>query len=54
VTEGRRRAGRDWIGLNKREAYRVTGVKFTELMPPWLAAMAIGLLLLAGWLREGR
>ncbi len=54
VDEGRRSSGRGWIGLAKREAYRVTGVRFTALMPAWLAAIAVGLLLLAGWLREGR
>ncbi len=54
VEEGRRSGGRSWIGLAKRDAYRVTGVRLTELLPGWLATLAIGLLLLAGWLREGK
>lgn len=54
VREGRRMSARSWIGLARREAFRVTGVKLTALLPAWLAAIAVGLLLLAGWLREGR
>ncbi len=54
VAEDRRAGGRGWIGLEAREAYRVTGVRLTPLMPAWLAALAIGLLLLVGWMREGR
>ena len=54
VREGRRMAARSWIGLSRRDAYRVTGVKLTALLPAWLAALAVSLLLLAGWLREGR
>ena len=54
VDEGRRTAGRGWIGLQHRDAYRVTGVRLTSLLPGWLAAIFIGLILLVGWLREGR
>ena len=54
VSEGRRAGGRSWIGLTARDAYRVTGVRLTAFMPAWLAAVAIGLLLLAAWMREGR
>ena len=54
VSEDRRAGGRGWIGLAARDAYRVTGVQLTPLLPAWFAAIAIGLLLLAGWLREGR
>jgi hypothetical protein len=54
VREGRRMHARSWIGLSKRDAYRVTGVKLTALLPAWLAALAVGLLLLAGWMRESR
>lgn len=54
VSEGRRAGGRGWIGLESRDAYRVTGVRLTELLPAWLAALSIGLLLLVGWMREGR
>lgn len=54
VREGRRMSARSWIGLARRDAFRVTGVKLTALLPAWLAAIAVGLLLLVGWLREGR
>ena len=54
VADGRRTEGRGWIGLTAREAYRVTGIRLTPLVPAWLAALAVGLLLLAAWLRESR
>ncbi|MGF1554035.1 MAG: hypothetical protein ACFBWO_16260 [Paracoccaceae bacterium] len=54
VSSGSRAYGRDWIGLAAREAYRVTGIRLTPLLPAWLAALATGLLLLAAWRVEGR
>src|SRR5690606_10763858 len=54
VGEGRRTAGRGWMGLTARDAYRVTGIRLTPLLPAWLAALAVGLLLLGAWLRESR
>ena len=54
VEEGRRTGGRGWIGLFERQAYRVTGVRLTPLMPAWLAAIAMAMMLVFGWLREGR
>ena len=54
VSEGNRTDGRSWIGLAERDAYRVTGFRLTPLLPEWLAALLVGLLLVAGWLREGR
>jgi hypothetical protein len=54
VAEGRRTAGRGWIGLAARDAYRVTGIRLTPLIPAWLAALLVGLLLLGAWLRESR
>ena len=54
MREGRRTAGRNWIGLTVRNAYRVTGVRLMPLLPAWLAALAIGMLFLAAWMREGR
>ncbi|MEM7423406.1 MAG: hypothetical protein AAF334_06755 [Pseudomonadota bacterium] len=54
VPENRRMSGRSWVGLATRDAYRVNGVNLMPLMPAWLAAIAVGLLLVAGWLREGR
>ncbi len=54
VSEGRRAHSRRWIGLEERDAYRVTGVQLTPLMPAWLAVLMVGLLLLVAWRREGR
>ncbi|MHA1528238.1 MAG: hypothetical protein ACTSVG_04420 [Alphaproteobacteria bacterium] len=53
VAEGRRAYSRRWIALRSRDAYRVTGVRLTPLLPAWLAVLAVGLLLVA-WRREGR
>jgi hypothetical protein len=54
VPEGRKFAGRGWIGLQKNNDYTVTGVNALPLMPLWLM-----LALLAGstfwcWWRESR
>ncbi|MDH3668953.1 MAG: hypothetical protein OEN23_18700 [Paracoccaceae bacterium] len=54
VPEGRRAHSRRWIALERRDAYRVTGVNLTPLMPAWLAVLSVGLLLLVAWRREGR
>ncbi|MGF1445088.1 MAG: glutamine amidotransferase [Pikeienuella sp.] len=54
VADGARAQGRGWIGLEARDAYRVTGISLTPLLPAWLAALATGLLFLAAWRREGR
>ena len=54
VDEGRRSHGRGWIAMAEREAYRVTGVRLSPLMPAWLAMLIIAALLVGGWLREGR
>ena len=45
--------GNGWIGLTRREAFRVTSVAQASLLPPWAALLLmIGALLLA-WRREG-
>jgi hypothetical protein len=54
VPEGRRAHSRRWLALHSRDAYRVTGVRLTPLLPAWLAVLAVGLLLLVAWRREGR
>jgi uncharacterized membrane protein len=54
VAEGRRAQSRGWIGLHQRDAYRVTGVRLTPLLPAWLAVLTVSLLLLVAWRREGR
>lgn len=54
VSEGRRASGSGWIGLTARDAHRVTGISLTPLLPVWLAALLISLLLLGAWMRESR
>jgi hypothetical protein len=54
VPEGRRAHSASWIGLERRDAYRVTGIRFTPLLPAWLAALLTALLFVAAWRVEGR
>lgn len=54
VREGRATSGRDWIGLQRREAYNVTGVREYPLMPGVLLAILLVFGLGAAWYREGR
>ena len=54
VREGRRAAGRGWIGWTPREAYLTADIRVTSLVPPWLFLLLAGGLVLAAWLREGR
>ncbi|WP_281826989.1 hypothetical protein [Jannaschia rubra] len=54
VREGRRAAGRGWIGWTPRGAYLTADVRVLSLVPAWLfLLLAAGLATLA-WLREGR
>ncbi|MEM9267489.1 MAG: hypothetical protein AAGA78_00935, partial [Pseudomonadota bacterium] len=54
VREGRVAAGRNWLGLPRREAYTVRDIKLTSLAPGWLMLLLAGLLSLAAWRVEGR
>ncbi|KAA2315713.1 hypothetical protein DL237_02185 [Pseudooceanicola sediminis] len=54
VRAGRPAAGRGWIGLTPRDAYETRNVTQTPLLPPWLVLLLSALMILAGWLREGR
>ena len=47
-------AGRGWIGITPRGAYRTLSLRQTSLLPPWVVALLAGGLILGGWLREGR
>ena len=51
---GRPAAGRGWIGITPRGAYRTADVSTTSLIPAWLGLMVAALLILGAWLREGR
>ena len=54
VRSGRPASGRGWLGLTPRDSYRTNGVRQQALLPPWLVLMISTLLIISGWLREGR
>lgn len=54
VGVGRPAAGRGWIGVTPRGAYATLSTTRAPLLPPWVWVLALSLLVLAGWLREGR
>ncbi|WP_293576092.1 hypothetical protein [Phaeobacter sp.] len=54
VRPGRVAAGRGWIGLTPRDAYRTVSVRQMPLLPGWIVLALSSLLLIGGWLREGR
>ena len=54
VRPGRPAAGRGWIGFSPREAYETRNVTQIPLLPAWLVLLISALLILAGWIREGR
>ncbi|MGQ0742052.1 MAG: hypothetical protein ACT4OG_07125 [Alphaproteobacteria bacterium] len=54
VDDGREASGKGWIGIARRNAYRVSAVEQEPLLPPWLAlVLLLGTVLLA-WRLEGR
>jgi hypothetical protein len=54
VREGRPAAGRGWIGITPREAFRTADITITPLLPAWAFLLMASALILGGWLREGR
>ncbi len=54
VRAGRPAAGRGWIGLTPRGAYETRDVTQSALLPPWLVLLLASVLIVGGWLREGR
>ncbi len=54
IREGRRAAGRGWIGLTPRDAYATDDVRQFPLLPAWLVLLVASSLIAIGWLREGR
>jgi hypothetical protein len=54
VREGRRAAGRGWLGWTPREAYLTADIRVLSLVPAWLFLLLAGGLAMAAWLREGR
>ena len=54
VREGRPAAGRGWIGITPRGAYRTADISITALLPAWVYLLLASLLIVGAWLREGR
>ncbi len=54
VAPGRQAWGRDWIGLRRNGAYRVTSVEQTPLLPAWAAVILLLGMVLIAWRVEGR
>lgn len=54
VRPGRPAAGKGWLGITPRGAYEVRDVARTPILPAWLVLIMTSLLVLGGWLREGR
>lgn len=54
VREGRVAAGRDWVGVIRRDAVLVTDVRQQPLFPSWLLLLAALATCVAAWRLEGR
>ena len=54
VRPGRPAAGRGWIGLTPRGAFRTADITITPLLPAWAFLLIASALVLAAWLHEGR
>ncbi|PRY23764.1 hypothetical protein CLV78_104256 [Aliiruegeria haliotis] len=54
VREGRAAAGRNWIGITPREAYRTADLTVIPLVAPLLFLLLAMALSIGAWLREGR
>lgn len=54
VRPGRPAAGRGWIGITPRDAYRTADVRVTPVLPSWLFLLIAAALCVAAWLWEGR
>ena len=54
VYPGQAASGRNWIGIRQSDAYRVTALKQSPLLPAWAALLLILGSLLFAWKMEGR
>ncbi len=54
VRPGRPAAGRGWIGITPREAYRTADVTVSPILPAWAFLLLSAALVIGAWLREGR
>ena len=53
VGEGRVAAGRGWIGITPRDAWRTLDLRVTPLLPPWVVLLLAAGFALGAWLLEG-
>ncbi|MDA9980112.1 hypothetical protein N9E38_01580 [Yoonia sp.] len=51
---GRPAAGRGWIGITPRDAYRTADISINPILPAWAFLLLAALLIVGAWLREGR
>jgi len=54
VRSGRPAAGRGWVGITPRGAYRTVDLRLVPLVPGWLGLGLAAALVLGAWLAEGR
>ena len=54
VRPGRPAAGRGWLGITPRGAYRTADVTVTPVLPAWAFLILAAALVIGAWLREGR
>jgi hypothetical protein len=54
VRPGRPAAGRGWIGITPREAYLTADISIRPFLPAWAFLLLASVLVVGGWLREGR
>ncbi len=54
VREGRPAAGRGWLGITPRGAYRTADISITPILPAWTFLLIASLLIVGAWMREGR
>jgi hypothetical protein len=54
VRAGRPAAGRGWIGITPRDAFRTADIRINPLLPSWAFLLLAALMMVGAWLREGR
>lgn len=54
VREGRVAAGRGWVGITPRDAYRTADVTVAPILPAWAWLLLAASLVVGAWLIEGR
>lgn len=54
VRPGRPAAGRGWIGITPRGAYRTLDLTVIPLVPAWAMLLLAAALMIGAWLREAR